>query len=232
MPAADEPDRPPRDEDDSSGARGASDGVRADSDGEKRGSERREPERARRREAGSRGGASRGGERSRGGARGGRRPQSARRTRPRDGRPGRPVSPEREPDSRRSRTVRAAAAFGLSTTRRAAVLAIVVCALALSVAVPLRTYLSQRDEVRTQEQRQADLRAQVEALEKRKAQLEDPAQVEAEARRRLRYVMPGETPYMVELPDDTRKPGGGKEKPEHALDESWYLELWNAVSGR
>jgi cell division protein FtsB len=131
----------------------------------------------------------------------------------------------------RSRTVRAAAAFGLSTTRRAAVLAIVVCALALSVAVPLRTYLSQRDEVAIQEQRQADLRAQVQALEERKAQLQDPAQVEAEARRRLRYVMPGETPYMVELPDEAQAQGGGDKKQENVLDDSWYLELWNAVSG-
>ena len=92
-----------------------------------------------------------------------RRPRGG--SRPRDGRPGRPVAAaERERDPARSRTVRAAAAVGLSTTRRAAVLAIVVCALALSVAVPLRTYLSQRDEVKIQEQRQADLRGQVEAL--------------------------------------------------------------------
>jgi cell division protein FtsB len=159
-----------------------------------------------------------------------RRPQSPRRTRPDDGRPGRPVTPDRERDPVRSRTVRAAAAFGLSTTRRAAVLAIVVCALALSVAVPLRTYLSQRDEVAIQEQRQADLRAQVQALEERKAQLQDPAQVEAEARRRLRYVMPGETPYMVELPDEAQARGGGDKKQKNVLDDSWYLELWNAVS--
>ncbi len=161
-----------------------------------------------------------------------RRPQGVRRTRPRDGRPGRPVTPERDSDPGRSRTVRAAAAFGLSTTRRAAVLAIVVCALALSVAVPLRTYLSQRDEVQIQEQRQADLREQVEALEARKAQLEDPAQVEAEARRRLRYVMPGETPYMVELPGDEQGDAGDEKKQRQMLDDSWYLELWNAVSGR
>jgi len=131
----------------------------------------------------------------------------------------------------RSRTVRAAAAFGLSTTRRAAVFAIVVCALALSIAVPLRTYLGQRDDVALQEQRQADLRAQVQALEERKAQLRDPAQVEAEARARLRYVMPGETPYMVELPDDSDGEGGGKPAKGKAKDESWYQLLWNAVSG-
>ena len=127
--------------------------------------------------------------------------------------------------------MRAAATFGLSTTRRAAVFAIVVCALALSVAVPLRTYLSQRDEVEVTEERQAELRAQVDALEERKAQLDDPAQVEAEARRRLRYVMPGETPYMVELPGDAAGEAGGDPEKEKVLDQSWYQLLWNSVSG-
>jgi cell division protein FtsB len=131
----------------------------------------------------------------------------------------------------RSRTVRAAAAFGLSTTRRAAVFAIVVCALALSIAVPLRTYLGQRDDVAMEERRQADLRAQVQALEERKAQLDDPAQVEAEARRRLRYVMPGETPYMVELPGDDGTETGDEPEQSKVKDESWYQLLWNAVSG-
>lgn len=155
-----------------------------------------------------------------------RRSSAQSQRRPKDGRPARPVSAGR---AERSRTVRAAATFGLSTTRRAAVFAIVVCALALSIAVPLRTYLGQRDDVEMQEQRQAELRSQVDALEDRKAQLEDPAQVEAEARRRLRYVMPGETPYMVELPGDR---GGDTEEPEQdkVKDESWYQLLWNAVS--
>jgi cell division protein FtsB len=156
----------------------------------------------------------------------GRRPQSVRR--PKDGRPARPLTAAR---AERSRTVRAAATFGLSTTRRAAVFAIVVCALALSIAVPLRTYLGQRDDVAMQEERQADLRAQVDALEARKAQLDDPAQVEAEARRRLRYVMPGETPYMVELPSDQASGPGDEPAKKDAKDESWYQLLWNAVSG-
>jgi cell division protein FtsB len=156
----------------------------------------------------------------------GRRPQSVRR--PRDGRPAQPAVPAR---AGRSRTVRAAAAFGLSTTRRAAVFAIVFCALALSVAVPLRTYLGQRDDVALQEQRQAELRSQVETLEERKAQLDDPAQVEAEARRRLRYVMPGETPYMVELPGEADGETGDEPAKGKAKDESWYQLLWNAVAG-
>lgn len=142
--------------------------------------------------------------------------------------------------SRTGRAVRTAAppagrrrisAFGLSTTRRAAVFAIVVCALALSVAVPLRTYLSQRAEVEVQERRQAELRAQVEGLEQRQAELADPAQVEAEARRRLRYVMPGETPYMVELPGDQNGQGGGQQPAAPVPQQSWYQLLWNGVTG-
>jgi len=160
------------------------------------------------------------------------RPADVRRNRPRDGRPARPVSADREREPReRSRTARAAATFGLSTTRRAAVFAIVVCALALTVAVPLRTYLTQRDDVEIQEQKQAELRSQVEALEERRAKLADPAQVEAEARRRLRYVMPGETPYIVELPGDAKGSAGGQQEEHPALDEAWYQALWDAVSG-
>ncbi|MGH3862535.1 FtsB family cell division protein [Actinokineospora sp.] len=119
----------------------------------------------------------------------------------------------------------------MSTTRRAAVLATVVCALALSVAVPLRTYLSQRSDVQIQERRQAELRAEVEELERRKAQLADPAQIQAEAKRRLRYVMPGETPYMVELPAEAGGPGAGR-RPTHPISQqAWYQALWDSVHG-
>jgi cell division protein FtsB len=90
--------------------------------------------------------------------------------------------------------------LGLSSTRRAAVLALVVCAVVLSVAVPLRNYLAQRGALEDTVQQQERLREQVDGLEQRKAQLSDPAQVEVEARERLRYVRPGETPYIVPPP--------------------------------
>ncbi|MBB4688314.1 FtsB family cell division protein [Amycolatopsis jiangsuensis] len=119
----------------------------------------------------------------------------------------------------------------MSTTRRAAVVAIVVCALAFTVAVPLRTYLSQRSEVREQEAQRAQLQQEVAQLRNRKGQLSDPAQIEAEARRRLRYVKPGETPYVVQLPEDQpaappRQPG-----PQEVPQGSWYENLWDQVSG-
>ncbi|WP_183783040.1 FtsB family cell division protein [Prauserella sediminis] len=129
------------------------------------------------------------------------------------------------------RAASAARVLGMSTTRRAAVVAIVVCALAFTIAVPLRTYLSQRAEVAEQEARQEQLQQQVERLEQRKAELSDPAQVEAEARRRLRYVMPGETPYIVQLPEDSAaepEPAQGDGSPQR--HGAWYEQLWNGVT--
>lgn len=127
---------------------------------------------------------------------------------------------------------RGAAAFGLSTTRRAAVVAIVVCALALSVAVPLRTYLAQRSDVQITEQRVASLQRQVDELARRRAELADPAQVEADARRRLRFVMPGETPYLVELPGDRGGMGGGQPAGTPAPPGAWFQQLWGTVVAR
>lgn len=124
----------------------------------------------------------------------------------------------------------AAKVLGMSTTRRAAVVAIVVCALAFTIAVPLRTYLSQRTEVREQQAQQAQLQQQVAQLQGRKAELSDPAQIEAEARRRLRYVKPGETPYIVQLPEDKAPDAAPPPGRQPAAGSSWYENLWNQVS--
>src|SRR5437763_197382 len=112
----------------------------------------------------------------------------------------------------------AAKVLGMSTTRRAAVVAIVVCALAFTIAVPLRTYLSQRSEVRDEQAKQSQLQREVAALQGRKDELNDPAQIEVEARRRLRYVKPGETPYIVQLPEDKATDNGGQPGQQTAPD--------------
>ncbi|WP_407652669.1 FtsB family cell division protein [Amycolatopsis cynarae] len=170
-----------------------------------------------------------------------RRAESA--ARPTEGSPaGRPrrVRRESSPRSRwrRGLNARRAAAAGatrvlaMSTTRRAAVLAIVVCALAFTLAVPLRTYLSQRSEISEQEQRRDELRADVARLQERQAALNDPAQVETEARRRLRYVMPGETPYLVQLPEDNpQAPQPQPQQQSGVGGMAWYQQLW-ATLGR
>lgn len=117
-------------------------------------------------------------------------------------------------------------AFGLSSTRRAALLALVVCALILSIAVPLRTYLSQREQLREQTQQSEQLRHEVAQLQQEQGRLSDPAQIEAEARRRLRYVKPGETPYAVQLPPPPPQTAAPQQQ-----SKPWYQSLWESISG-
>lgn len=131
---------------------------------------------------------------------------------------------------RSKRLAGAARALGLSSTRRAAIAALVVCALAFTLAVPLRTYLAQRAEVAEQEELKEQLTGKVAELERKKRALSDPAQIEAEARRRLRYVMPGETPYIVQLPGDAptgeEHISGGRTE----IDAAWFEKLWSGMS--
>ncbi|MGH3948355.1 MAG: FtsB family cell division protein [Pseudonocardiaceae bacterium] len=132
---------------------------------------------------------------------------------------------------RSARVTEAARALGLSTTRRAAVAAIVVCALAFTLAVPLRTYLAQQAAVAEQEALRGQLTDRVTKLEQQKAELADPAQVEAEARRRLRYVMPGETPYIVQLPEDSADAQELAAAERAERSGAWYERLWSNVAG-
>ena len=119
-----------------------------------------------------------------------------------------------------------------SATARALVLALVIGVVVLSAAIPLRGFLSQRGEIGELEQSQVRAQARVAELEAERARLQDPDYVAAEARRRLHFVRPGETAYVVlepsPAPDATaatpERPGGavGPEAP-------WYSQLWGSV---
>jgi len=163
----------------------------------------------------------------------GHEPRDDDRTRPGDGAAAsrREASTARKPPERDAavRSARAHRLLGLSSTRRAAALALVVCAVVLSVAVPLRNYLAQRGELTDTVQQQEKLREQVDGLERRKAQLSDPAQVEVEARNRLRYVRPGETPYVVQVPSETPSPPPA-EAPRAGSGDQWYDDIWKSIA--
>lgn len=116
--------------------------------------------------------------------------------------------------------------LGLSSTRRAAVLAVVVCALALSVAVPLRNYVTQRQELAAVGEEQRTLADEVERLTRDRDRLADPAETEAQARSRLGYVSPGEIPFVVQLPGQVV---GGR--VAQLGDAPWYVRLWSEVAG-
>jgi cell division protein FtsB len=113
-------------------------------------------------------------------------------------------------------------------TGRAAVLAIVVAVLVLSAIVPLRAFFTQRADL-------AELRARTAAQEKRVAALEDarerwndPKFVEAQARARLHFVMPGEVGYVV-LDEDEAPAAAARSRAASAPDQPWYSTLWGSV---
>lgn len=116
--------------------------------------------------------------------------------------------------------------LGLSSTKRVAVMAIVVCAVALTVTVPLRNYVAQRQELAAVSEQQRTLTAEVDDLTSRRARLADPADVAAQARSRLGYVIPGDVPYVVQLPvdpDAERDPAGDGGQP-------WHRVLWREIT--
>jgi cell division protein FtsB len=118
--------------------------------------------------------------------------------------------------------------LGVSSTRRAAVLALVVCALALSVAVPLRNFLGQRQELSRLQAEQRRLALQVQQLDAERARLRDPDEIAREARSRLGYVRPGEIPFVVQLPND---PTTARRVVDLAEGRPWFDTLWRDVKG-
>ncbi|MDQ5856094.1 MAG: septum formation initiator family protein, partial [Actinomycetota bacterium] len=120
---------------------------------------------------------------------------------------------------------------GITSPRRAALLAAVVCVLALSVAVPLRNYVSQRSELAAVHEQQLIMADKVAELERRRALLSDPRHVQAQARERLRYVRPGEAPYVVQLPPGQTAAAVAGIGDTVVPRELWYGRLWKSING-
>ena len=116
-------------------------------------------------------------------------------------------------------------------TTRAAVLAVVLCVLALALTVPLRQYVAQRGKVAKLRAKQQQAQARVDALEARKARLQDPAYVEQLARERLNFVRPGEVPYILLTPSPTPTPvsPGTPTRKSVGGDGPWFSRLWDTV---
>ncbi|MBV9141410.1 MAG: septum formation initiator family protein [Pseudonocardiales bacterium] len=124
--------------------------------------------------------------------------------------------------------VRIGDAMGVTSPRRAALLAALVCGLMLSVAVPLRNYLGQRAELAAVYAQQHILVDKITELTRRRSLLADPQHVETQARERLRYVRPGEAPYLVQLPSAGTVATGAGAGLEAA--QPWYDQLWKSIN--
>lgn len=118
-------------------------------------------------------------------------------------------------------------------TWRVAILLLVIT-LAIAVAMPsVRAYITQQEtlsELRAEAQagreEVADLTAEV-------ARWDDPAFVIAQARERLAYVFPGETPYRVVDAEVVEGPADGspaaEREPAAMAGQPWYDKLWDSV---
>lgn len=111
-------------------------------------------------------------------------------------------------------------------TGRAAILVLVLAALVVTLAIPLRAWMSQQAEIAALEADVAQSRERVESLRAELKDWEDPAFVIAQARSRLHFVFPGEVGYVVLGEDD--RPIVPEE--ERAADQApWYSRLWDST---
>jgi cell division protein FtsB len=118
-----------------------------------------------------------------------------------------------------------------SAARRAAILAVVVCVLTLTIAGPVRTYFGQRTEMKQLIDTEAQLRSQISDLEQQKVKLGDPVFIAAQARERLGFVMPGDIPYQVQLPPGaTPEAVPGVDVATVPSGQPWYTSLWHTIA--
>jgi cell division protein FtsL len=110
-------------------------------------------------------------------------------------------------------------------TSRAAVLAVVICAIALSLAYPVRAYLAQRQQIDQLVAQQQTMLTQVKNLQAEQARLSDRSYIEQLARQELDMCFPGTQCYVIEgsqaLTNGTQ--------PRQSGPTPWYAKLWASV---
>ena len=110
-------------------------------------------------------------------------------------------------------------------TSRAAILAIVLCAIALTLAYPVRDYIANRRQIDQLEAQNAQVAAEVRHLKVLQRALASPARIEQEARDDLHMCFPAQTCYEVIYPSKRRATADGE--PAGA---PWYGRLWQSVA--
>ena len=119
----------------------------------------------------------------------------------------------------------AAVARSTKLTGRAALLAVVICAIALSLAYPVREYIAQRQQIDQLLAQQETMSAQVRALEAEDSKLSQTWYIEQEAQGQLHMCFPQEQCYEVISGQPTK---ASATKPQVVADP-WYAKLWESV---
>ena len=106
---------------------------------------------------------------------------------------------------------------------------VVAAILVAILAVPVRAWLDQRDEIAGLEAQVASGQMLVEELRIEKLRWADPAFIAVEARRRLHFVRPGEIGYTSigteDLPEEL-----AVAEVEEIAPQLWYERLWQATA--
>ncbi|HTZ94726.1 MAG TPA: septum formation initiator family protein [Streptosporangiaceae bacterium] len=109
-------------------------------------------------------------------------------------------------------------------TGRAAVLAIVLCAIALTLAYPIREYIADRRQTDQLAESNARLAREVKYLQQQARALDTPAVIEQKARDDLHWCFPAQTCYEVIPLATTHAKAGAK-----PAGSPWYGRLWASV---
>ena len=133
--------------------------------------------------------------------------------------------PARRPPSRPRAAVPGRPARPTRLTGRAALLAVVICAIALSLAYPVREYIAQRRQIDQLVSTQQGLSAQVKNLQAEHQRLQDPAYIEQQARDQLHMCLPAEKCYVIV--GDSAPPDSTPQQAPSAAP--WYSRLWQSV---
>ena len=110
-------------------------------------------------------------------------------------------------------------------TSRAAVLAVVICAIVLSLAYPVREYVAQRQQIDQLVAQRQTMLDQVKTLEAEQTKLSDPSYIEQLARQELDMCFPGTQCYVIEGSQSLIN-GTSPAPPGPA---PWYARLWRSV---
>ncbi|HUN35730.1 MAG TPA: septum formation initiator family protein [Trebonia sp.] len=118
----------------------------------------------------------------------------------------------------------AATARSTRLTGRAAVLAVVICAIALSLAYPVREYIAQRQQIDQLLAQRQEMTAQVNALQQEANRLGQTGYIEQQAESQLHMCFPNEQCYeVIDGHPPSRTPAA---RPQ---EDPWYAKLWQSV---
>lgn len=109
------------------------------------------------------------------------------------------------------------------TSGRTLVLVAVFLAMALMLALPVRSWLTQRSQLDELQSQIDAAYGRVAVLQETQRQWQDPAFIEAQARLRLNMVRPGEMGMIVDDQSSSQAPTGD------APPATWYDRLWRST---